>query len=561
MWAPDLRTVFLMICLINAFLTLMILVYWKTQKTYEGFALWSFGLLFQSFAYLLFMLQGAGPALITILGANAFSMLAIFLRIDAIRRFFWFRGMPALYYVLIFPIFLTYAYFTFVVDSMMWRATISTIFIAPALIIAGALAILSNQRENRIIRYLFAASLVVPVTVLVARTAVWLLTPGNYTLFSTDAFNIGFFIIAIIADILATGFFLMLNMIRSRTELGESELKYRSLFENMLESAAYCRMIYDDNGRPSDWAYIDANASFKQTCGREDLIGKPSREIFPDVLDEHPELLESFSRVASTGVPERFEIRFRKLAKWFRCSIFSPKKGHFVTIYDDITQRKQAEAALLRTNEKLILLSSITRHDIRNQLLALSGYLELSRLSTNTPSRLLEAIGKAEGVTKTINRQLEFTKDYEDMGVTVPSWQNVNAIVSHAVASLPVKGTRIEIERPDLEVYADPLFGKVFYNLIDNALRYGGDRMTRIRISSHETEAGLVISCENDGLGIPPEEKKQLFQRGYGKHTGLGLFLSSEILSITGITITENGNPETGARFEMVVPKGEYRFR
>ena len=84
--------------------------------------------------------------------------------------------------------------------------------------------------------------------------------------------------------------------------------------------------------------------------------------------------------------------------------------------------------------------------------------------------------------------------------------------------------------------------------------------MTRIRISSHETDAGLVITCENDGVGIPPEEKKQLFQRGYGKHTGLGLFLSSEILSITGITITENGDPEKGARFEMVVPNGEYRF-
>jgi len=88
MWAPDLRTVFLLICLTDAFLALMILVYWKTQKAYEGLAFWSFGLLSQSIAFLLFMLQGAAPALLTILLANSFSMLAIFLRIDAIRRFF-----------------------------------------------------------------------------------------------------------------------------------------------------------------------------------------------------------------------------------------------------------------------------------------------------------------------------------------------------------------------------------------------------------------------------------------------------------------------------------------
>lgn len=560
MWVPDIRTVFLLICLINAFLTLMILVYWKTQKTYEGLSRWSFALLFQSVAFLLFMLQGASPALFTIVVSNSLVLLAILLRIDAIRRFFWSRPIPVQYYLLVLPMFIAYAYLTFITDSILWRSFITTLFIAPALVIAGTLVFRSRQRENRIIRYLFAASLVVPALVLAARTTVWLIVPGQYSIFSTDAFNTGFFSIAIIADILATGFFLMLNMIRSRTELEESEVKYRSLFENMLESAAYCRLTRDSTGRPADWLYLDVNASFRQTFNRQDVIGKQSLDVFPEVLNEHPELLAKFSGVVSTRQPERFEIQYRALGKWFSCSVFSPKQDHFVTIYEDVTQRKQAEAALLRTNEKLNLLSSITRHDIRNQLHALSGYLELSRLNTGNIPHLLESIGKAEGVTETINRQLEFTKDYEEMGVTAPSWQNVDSIVSHAVVSLPMKGTRIEIERPDLEVFADPLFGKVFYNLIDNALRYGGDRLTRIRISSRETNTGLVITCENDGVGIPHDEKKRLFRRGYGKHTGLGLFLSSEILSITGITITENGEPENGVRFEMTVPKGEYRF-
>jgi signal transduction histidine kinase len=108
-------------------------------------------------------------------------------------------------------------------------------------------------------------------------------------------------------------------------------------------------------------------------------------------------------------------------------------------------------------------------------------------------------------------------------------------------------------------VFADPLFERVIYNLIDNALRYGDDKMTVIRFSLLESDGNLVLTCEDDGEGIPYEEKKHLFRRGFGKHTGLGLFLSCEILTITGMTIRENGEPGSGARFEIMVPTGHFR--
>jgi signal transduction histidine kinase len=128
------------------------------------------------------------------------------------------------------------------------------------------------------------------------------------------------------------------------------------------------------------------------------------------------------------------------------------------------------------------------------------------------------------------------------------------------MVALPLRAVHIEPDPADPEVYADPLFEKVFYNLIDNALRYGGDQMKTIRVSSQESDTSLTIVCEDDGVGITDEDKKKLFRKGFGKHTGLGLFLSREILAITGITITENGVPGKGARFEMTVPKGGYRF-
>jgi len=118
----------------------------------------------------------------------------------------------------------------------------------------------------------------------------------------------------------------------------------------------------------------------------------------------------------------------------------------------------------------------------------------------------------------------------------------------------------VDVDPKNLEIFADPLFEKVFYNLIENALRYGGTDMKTIRVSSQESDASLTIICEDDGIGITAEDKKRLFTKGFGKNTGLGLFLTREILSITGITITENGTLGKGARFEIIVPNGAYRF-
>jgi signal transduction histidine kinase len=128
------------------------------------------------------------------------------------------------------------------------------------------------------------------------------------------------------------------------------------------------------------------------------------------------------------------------------------------------------------------------------------------------------------------------------------------------MVALPMRAVHVEADPADPEVYADPLFEKVFYNLIDNALRYGGDQMKTIWISSREINTGLKIVCEDDGVGISAEDKKKLFTRGFGKNTGLGLFLSREILAITGITIIENGTPGKGARFEIAVPRGMWRM-
>jgi signal transduction histidine kinase len=99
-----------------------------------------------------------------------------------------------------------------------------------------------------------------------------------------------------------------------------------------------------------------------------------------------------------------------------------------------------------------------------------------------------------------------------------------------------------------IEVYADPLLEKVFSNLISNSLMHG-EKVTEIRFFAEERPQGLFLVYEDNGVGIPERDKKKIFHHGFGKNTGFGLFLSREILSITGLSITENGTYGKGARF------------
>jgi signal transduction histidine kinase len=107
-------------------------------------------------------------------------------------------------------------------------------------------------------------------------------------------------------------------------------------------------------------------------------------------------------------------------------------------------------------------------------------------------------------------------------------------------------------------LFSDPMLEKVFFNLLDNSIRHGA-HVTEIRVSSHTSDGNLVVVWEDNGTGVAADQKKRIFERGVGKNTGLGLFLVREILALTGITITETGEPGKGARFEMTVPHGQYR--
>ena len=227
----------------------------------------------------------------------------------------------------------------------------------------------------------------------------------------------------------------------------------------------------------------------------------------------------------------------------------------------NVIRRRRAEEALQKSNRQLQLMNNITRHDILNQLTALHGYLELSDECIHQPDQMREFIEKEKKLVWIIEGQLAFMRDYQNIGIKAPAWQGVNDTVRRGVALLPVEGIQVLCDPREVEVFADPMFEKVFYNLVQNSLNYGGEQLKQIRISSFDAGHTTTIIYEDDGKGISNEDKSHLFELGFGKNTGFGLHLSREILAITGITITENGEPGKGVKFVITVPKGIARLK
>jgi PAS domain S-box-containing protein len=347
---------------------------------------------------------------------------------------------------------------------------------------------------------------------------------------------------------------------RKRIEeaLRESEEKYRSIIEEMQD------LFYRTDMKGEITMLSPSAAKIAGYDSTDQLIGKDVTSVYADPAEREKLLALLREKGSVDSYPMRLKVRDGSIRYVTTSSHFYRDTTGNIQgvegVIHDITEQRRAEDALRMANKKLHLLSSVTRHDIRNQLMALMAFLELSLDSIDNPAELAEFLKKNQKIAETITRQITFTKDYEDLGLEAPSWQSVEAGIDDALEGLPLREIRIRKEVGGLELFADPLVEKVFYNLMDNSLRYGGDGMTTISITTHASGSSRVLVFGDDGEGIPERDKKVIFDKGFGKNTGLGLYLSREILAITGITIAETGVPGTGARFEITVPEGEFRF-
>ncbi|MCK9581078.1 MAG: PAS domain S-box protein [Methanoregula sp.] len=345
--------------------------------------------------------------------------------------------------------------------------------------------------------------------------------------------------------------------IRVELALRESEEKYRAIIDNIQD-------VFFRIDRENRVVMVSPSASrmFGVDSAAE-MVGKPVVSLW-----KIPERRDAFLEAMRTGggAVQDWETGFVRsdgTAFWVSISahLHTDKYGNYAGtegIIRDISERKKIEEALKGAIKKLNMLSSITRHDILNQIMGLRAYLELSRedLKGTKHETFIE---KEDQAAEAIQRQIEFTKYYQDIGVNAPRWQDAEWVIREAATQLTPPGIEVRIAIAGIEIFADPLIIKVFFNLMENSLRHG-ERVTMMSFESRTSTASLILIYRDNGVGISEEDKEKLFRKGFGKHTGLGLFLSQEILAITGITITENGEPGKGVQFEITVPYGGYRY-
>ena len=304
--------------------------------------------------------------------------------------------------------------------------------------------------------------------------------------------------------------------------------------------------------------YSPAELIHNQLLTYDDLVHPEFRQLLRDTVQ------------AFLEKKEMFEVEYPIITKTGEtCWVWERGRGifsgddHLICLegfITDITGHKQMEAALRQSNQKLRLLTSLTRHDILNHLTVIEGYQSLA-LETTDSDTLHDCLAHTFQAGKRIEATIGFTREYENFGCESSSWKQIFSIIESAKFEIAIGDITIENQiSPSLEIYADPVIRKVFSTLLDNSIRHG-KTVSLIRFSSSEEEGKLIISCEDNGAGIRAEEKELIFDRGYGKNTGIGLFLAREILFITGFSIRETGVEGKGATFEIIVPKGKFRTR
>jgi PAS domain S-box-containing protein len=372
---------------------------------------------------------------------------------------------------------------------------------------------------------------------------------GLYNLESLLIFIRAMAYMLVIVGILVTTRIITERLLAQR-KLKDSEENYRVLFESVLDAIF---VLDKETGN-----ILDANTTATRMYGY-------SRNEFMQMrvtdISTEPEQSLSTIRQSNSTVPLRYHKRKNK--EIFPVEIHTNTfdlhgQQRVVASIRDISKRKKTEDDLIQANRKLQIMNSVTRHDILNLLTAMKGYIDLlHEEEVSLPVR--RYLGSIENIGDTISKQIIFTRDYQEVGVDSPCWQKIRDLVNRAFSDLAPDNLKLEEDLDDIEIFADPLLEKVFYNLIENTIRHG-KTATKILFSYRKKNGEIIILCQDNGIGVPHSEKEQIFKKDHGSHTGLGLFLSKEILGITGMTIKETGLPGKGVKFEINVPASACRF-
>lgn len=352
-----------------------------------------------------------------------------------------------------------------------------------------------------------------------------------------------------------------------------------SSYQKKLEKSEHKIQMALDIAEEGIWEYdvredsLHIGGGFWKSLGRKNPGWDHSISLSQVFSYIHPDDQEKFTtmihEMRGESGTNRFVSPIRFMAKdgsfrWIRVTgkvvaweDGAPLKAIGTTV--DITDIRQYQEDIERMYEKLVIFDSITRHDIANKNTIIS--LASDELAFTEPGSdeqkkwLSEIVRASDGITK----QIKFASSYQSLGSGKPRWNDIDEIITSLIEDERHSAISVMNECQGLFLYADPLISRALYNLFDNTLRHAGLDITNIRFWYRIEEGTCILSIEDDGRGVPDGRKEEIFARGVGENTGLGLYLIREILRITGLTIRETGVFGQGARFEITAKSGLFK--
>jgi PAS domain S-box-containing protein len=352
---------------------------------------------------------------------------------------------------------------------------------------------------------------------------------------------------------------------RKKTEeaLMESEDKFRSL----VEGASVAIAVSDMGGR---FSYVNKALDDLLGYSQEELIGQPFKNFIHPA--DRGRIVRLFLRsiVLPLG-PRRIELRVLRKDGSIAYITSTPtrfsvrgKTIGFLAIMTEITEQKKSLEMMKTLNEKMEVVGSLTRHDLRNKLSNILGrvWLAKKKLAENHEASI--DLDEVESSISQAERILDFAGTYEKLGIEKLTYIHVSTSIRQAISILPKaqsepQGVKVADETQGLMVLADSLLRQLFYNLIHNSIEHG-ERVQHITIRHVRVGGDLKLIYEDDGVGIPKGEKKKIFKEGYGKGSGYGLFLIRKMCEVFGWAISETGKEGKGAQFTITIPEGRFEL-
>jgi PAS domain S-box-containing protein len=303
------------------------------------------------------------------------------------------------------------------------------------------------------------------------------------------------------------------------------------------------------------------NPAWSKILGWSDmeLLSKPWIEF----VHPNDRVSTANARANLIGGQEVFQFENRYIckdgsARWLSWNSFPyPKENMIFAVARDITEQKEADEKVAAANEKIRVVGSLTRHDVRNKLSIILSNAYLLKKNIGDSPKLAKFISNIENAVEASSKLFEFSSNFEKIGVEQPTEINVGEFFKQAVA-LQTNLPKLQIinECSDFTVSADSLLRQIFYNLIDNSVKHG-QKTSKIHVYLLEEQDATKLIYEDNGVGVSKVNKQRLFTEGFttGNGSGLGLMLVKKIVEAYGWAIAEEGQPGVGVKFVMSIPR------